>query len=292
MLFDFIDFLSIYAFLPGLNFTHFVNSKQKKNCFRQDEMLNYLRNYKICKKVPELHFLLHGPVGAGKSSTINTINSIFENRPYHLSLTSAPSGKSYTLEYHKFPIGSEHSGRVPFAFYDVMGLEEGKNEGMHTDDIISALKGHIPEDYEFQPHAMIKEDKRYISDPTLRDKIHCLVSVLPADKVTIMSDSVINKMKTVRAAASALGMPQMVFMTKVDEACPMIKDDLSKVYQSKKVKEKVYECSNRLGVPINCIFPVKNYHEETVLNESVNLLIQLSNPIGAVVRNLTTLGLP
>ncbi|XP_049329168.1 interferon-induced protein 44-like [Astyanax mexicanus] len=236
-------------------------------------MLNYLRNYEICKKVPELHFLLHGPVGAGKSSIINTIKSIFENRPYHLSLPSAASGKSFTLKYHKFPIGSELSGQVPFAFYDVMGLEEGKNKGMHTDDIISALKGHIPEDYEFQPHAMIKEDKRYISDPTLRDMIHCLVSVLPADKVTLMSDSVIDKMKTVRAAASALGMPQMVFMTKVDEACPMIKDDLSKVYQSKKIKEKMHECSNRLGVPMNCIFPMKNYHEETVLNESVNLLM-------------------
>uniref|UniRef100_A0A3B1J7R2 G domain-containing protein n=1 Tax=Astyanax mexicanus TaxID=7994 RepID=A0A3B1J7R2_ASTMX len=225
-------------------------------------MLNNLRKYKICKKVPELRFLLHGPVGAGKSSTINTIKSIFENRLYHLSLPSAASGKSFTLKYHKFPIGSEHSGLLPFAFYDVMGLEEGKNEGMHTDDIISALKGHIPEDYEFQPYAMIKEDKRYISHPTLRDMIHCLVSVLPADTVTLISDSVIDKMKTVRAAASALGMPQMVFMTKVDETCPMIKG---------RSQQDFYLTS--LGVPINCIFPVKNYHEETALNESVNLLI-------------------
>lgn len=33
------------------------------------------------------------------------------------------------------------------------------------------------------------------------------------------------------------------------------------------------ECSNILGVPMNCIFPVKNYHEETDLIDEVNVLV-------------------
>ena len=33
------------------------------------------------------------------------------------------------------------------------------------------------------------------------------------------------------------------------------------------------ECSTRLGVPMNCIFPLKNYHEETKRNEKLNCLV-------------------
>lgn len=33
------------------------------------------------------------------------------------------------------------------------------------------------------------------------------------------------------------------------------------------------QCSSMLGVPMNCIYPVKNYHEETDLDEEMNSLI-------------------
>ncbi|XP_072529415.1 interferon-induced protein 44-like [Salminus brasiliensis] len=244
---------------------------------QQDILVKSLKNFKICKDVTELRFLLHGPVGAGKSSIINTIKSIFENRPFLNCLASSGSSTSFTLHYQKFTVGSEHTGLLPFVFYDVMGLEEdeqkGEKKGMHTDDIISALKGHIPEGYKFQPYPMTDDNKTYISSPTLNDKIHCLVSVVPADNIKLMANNVIDKMKIVRKAASECGIPQMVFMTRVDLICPMTKNDISKLYQSKKIKEKVQECSYRLGVPENCIFLVKNYHNEIELNEQINCLM-------------------
>lgn len=33
------------------------------------------------------------------------------------------------------------------------------------------------------------------------------------------------------------------------------------------------ELSSEVGIPMNCIFPVKNYHEEIDLNEDVDTLI-------------------
>ncbi len=35
------------------------------------------------------------------------------------------------------------------------------------------------------------------------------------------------------------GIPQMVLLTKIDEACPQMKGNLQNVYKVKKVKEKV-----------------------------------------------------
>ncbi|XP_053472186.1 interferon-induced protein 44-like [Ictalurus furcatus] len=68
-------------------------------------------------------------------------------------------------------------------------------------------------------------------------------------------------------------LPQVIIMTKVDEACPLVKEDLRKVYTSKKIKEKMQECSNLLGIPLSNIFPVKNYHEEVDKNDDMDVLI-------------------
>ncbi|KAL7884443.1 hypothetical protein AOLI_G00072130, partial [Acnodon oligacanthus] len=236
------------------------------------EMVRSLRSYQVCDGVSELRFLLHGPIGAGKSSVINTIKTIFENRPF-VNCLAGESGESFTLYYEKFTVGSERSGLLPFAFYDVMGLEEGQTRGAHTEDIIKALKGHIPNNYKFQNYPITEDHRHYNVAPTLNDRIHCLVSVLPADKISLMENAVIEKMKCIRRAATELRIPQMVFMTRVDNVCKMTKDDVSKVYQSKKIKEKMQECSNRLGVPMNCIFPVETYHEQNQLNEHINCLI-------------------
>ncbi|XP_072542842.1 interferon-induced protein 44-like [Salminus brasiliensis] len=234
-------------------------------------MISALKAFKISSpNVRELRFLLHGPVGAGKSSIINTIKTIFEGHQFINCLTATDvTGESFTTKFEKFNVG-----KVPFTFYDVMGLEKDQLKGVHTDDIINALKGHVPSNYEFKPHDPIDKDNRsYILNPTLNDKIHCLVSVIPADTISRMDDEVIQKMRNIRAEASKLGIPQVVFMTRVDKACTITEEDLTKLYKSKKIKEKMTECSNKLGITMNCIFPVKNYHEETKPNEQLNCLM-------------------
>ncbi|KAL6473379.1 hypothetical protein MHYP_G00169400 [Metynnis hypsauchen] len=239
----------------------------------QREMLAYLRSYTICNEVTELRILLHGPVGAGKSSTINTIKSIFEEQPFVNCVVATETTASHTIDFQKFSIGSEKSGRAPIAFYDVMGLEEGQAQGVHTDDIIKALKGHIRDGYEFQRTPISEDSDYYIKDPTLNDKIHCLVSVLPADNLRLTSDAVIDKMRIIRREASALGIPQMVLMTRVDKTCDIVNKCLNMIYESRKIKGKMQECSNKLGVPMNCIFPVQNYFEETQLRPDINCLM-------------------
>ena len=36
---------------------------------------------------------------------------------------------------------------------------------------------------------------------------------------------------------------------------------------------QMQSCSNELGVPVNCILPVKNYHEETQGNNDIDALL-------------------
>ncbi|KAG7315595.1 hypothetical protein KOW79_020461 [Hemibagrus wyckioides] len=154
-----------------------------------------------------------------------------------------------------------------------MGMEllEG---GIKKEGIIQALEGHILDGYVFNPHTSIrKDDPKYKKEPTLCDKAHCLVCVLSAESVSRMEDNAYDKMKEVREQASLLGIPQVIVMTKVDKACELVSKDLKKIYYSKKIKEKVTECSNTVGIPLNAIYPVQNYSESIIQDPDTDMLI-------------------
>ncbi|XP_067093757.1 interferon-induced protein 44-like [Osmerus mordax] len=240
----------------------------------RDQMVEKLRTFPL--NDPEfgmIRILLHGPVGAGKSSFINSVKSVFAGRVVMSVLVASLSDSSFTSKYETHYI-KEGEGRSPFVFNDTMGLEEQESRGVHIDDIISALKGHIPEGYEFNPNVFLTNSKpEYVKDPKLSDKVHCLVSVVSADKISMMSKETTAKMRTVRDKASILGIPQILVMTMVDTACPDVARDLKNIYRSKEIKSKMETCSNLLGVPMTCILPVKNYHEETQLNNDIDVLV-------------------
>ncbi|XP_064823880.1 interferon-induced protein 44-like [Oncorhynchus masou masou] len=250
----------------------------RKTCWsklERDAMVAALRNFELSDPdVGQLRCLLHGPVGAGKSSFINSVNNVFQGRSTHNALVAATSGTSFTMKYKTHYIqGRKGEKRLPFAFNDVMGLETQRN-GLHPDDIINALKGHLPEGYEFNPlHPLSDQKEEYIKNPSLSDKTHCLVSIVTADTISRMNKDVIDKMKHIRAEASKLQIPQVVVMTMPDKACELVNRDLKRIYYSKAIKDKMQICSNELGVPMNCILPVKNYHEEGMMDDDMDILI-------------------
>lgn len=50
-----------------------------------------------------------------------------------------------------------------------------------------------------------EEDPKYNKNPTLKDRIHCLVAVLPANTVSMIDDNIIRQMADVRKEARDLG---------------------------------------------------------------------------------------
>lgn len=92
-------------------------------------------------------------------------------------------------------------------------------------------------------------------------------------------------------------------MTKVDEACPLVAEDLKNVYRSVYIQRKVtYQMSSpmltkqiwkngartssmwifpfqarglsdSLGIPLSCVLPVKNYSEELDLDQNTDILL-------------------
>ncbi|XP_061578933.1 interferon-induced protein 44-like [Cololabis saira] len=240
--------------------------------------LQYVQDYKPANEnFKHVRVLLHGPVGAGKSSLINSVSNILRGR----MTISAPAnaitaGRSFTGSYetHEFWTGRGSSKTFfPLVFNDVMGLEDGTKEGVHAEDIKLAMQGHMREGHNFNPVTPLTEtNPGYNLDPSPDDKVHVLVCVISAN-IPEIKKSVLEKINEIREAAKNLGIPQMTLMTHIDEACGEINKDLKNVYRSKHLKKKMKDFSTAVGIPMNCIFPVKNYSEEIDLNNDVDVLI-------------------
>ncbi|XP_054474664.1 interferon-induced protein 44-like [Anoplopoma fimbria] len=235
--------------------------------------LQYVKDYEPRTEGRQLRILLHGPVGAGKSSFINSVESVLRGRMCTKALADNSSGHSFTKEYTTYKIKKGEPGSFyPFVFNDIMGLEP--NHGVLVDDVKLALKGHVKDGYKFNPVSSLSEnDAFYNNSPNFNDKVHVLVCVVPADTVSQMKDETVRKIRDIRMEASELKIPQVAILTKIDEFHPEIKDDVKKVYMVKDMKNKMEQFSANVGIPMNCIFPVKNYESEIDLDSDVDSLI-------------------
>ncbi|XP_073700888.1 interferon-induced protein 44-like [Garra rufa] len=240
------------------------------------QLMEMIRNFKpLVKSVSRVRILMIGPVGAGKSSFFNSINSIFMGHVTSKAM-SGSAGTSLTTQFRTYPVKDGRDGRLlPFVLCDTMGLEEQSGAGLDIEDISSILQGHVPDRYTFNPTEPFCPDEQNTSRPaSLQEKIHCVVYVIDGTKISLMSDKLQEKLASIRRKVNSMRIPQVVLMTKVDEACHLVEKDLQNVYLSSYIKSKVQEVSSRLGVPVSCVLPVKN-SQELELNCDVLLLTAL-----------------
>ncbi|XP_025999354.1 interferon-induced protein 44-like [Astatotilapia calliptera] len=242
---------------------------------KRTELIEYIKSYKpTVSSVTQPRVLLIGPVGAGKSSFFNSVSSVFRGHVTNQAIAGS-SSTSLTTQFRSYSVKAGREGKpLPIILCDTMGLEETKGAGLDIDDLSSILKGHLPDRYQFNPSAPLHPEAHgYRTSPGLKDKIHCVAYVIDASKVSIMPTGLEEKLDAIRKKVNLIGIPQLVLLTKVDEACPLVKEDVRNVYKSGYIKDVVQEVGSRLGVPLSCVVPVKNYSEELELDMNCDILL-------------------
>ncbi|KAJ8003749.1 hypothetical protein DPEC_G00151580 [Dallia pectoralis] len=238
-------------------------------------LMDYIQKYKPeVKSVVQARVLLIGPVGAGKSSFFNSINSVYKG---HVTgqANSGSAGTSLTTQFRTYNVKSGPDRKaLPLVLCDTMGLEEEPGSGLDIDDITSILKGHIQDRYQFNPSMPVQTDSSYFcKSPGLKDRIHCVVYVVDACMISLHSAKMVDKFHAIRRTANRLGVSQLVLLTKVDEACPEVREDLTNIYRSHYIEKMIREVSLCLGVSQSCVLPVKNYSRELELEMNTDILL-------------------
>uniref|UniRef100_A0A3B4TAP4 Interferon-induced protein 44-like n=1 Tax=Seriola dumerili TaxID=41447 RepID=A0A3B4TAP4_SERDU len=211
--------------------------------------LQFVNDYNPQTEGQQLRILLHGLSGAGKSSFINSVHSVLKGRISALALVDGIAHSSFTKQVLKF-------GSV-----DIVSWKYIKR----------ALRGHVKDGYTFNPvYKLSKEDPYYNESPTINNKVHILVCVIDASTDDLRNHHFILFHSEVTLPS---WIPQVAVFTKIDEAFPEIKQDIRNIYKSKKLKAKMQKFSVNVGIPMNCIFAVQNYHSEMHLHNDIDTLI-------------------
>ncbi|XP_028995953.1 interferon-induced protein 44-like [Betta splendens] len=250
---------------------------------RKQALRKFIQSYRPeIKTVHQARVLLVGQVGAGKSSFFNSINSAFRGNMTCQAI-SGTAGKSLTTQFRSYSIkAGKGGGAIPLILCDTMGLEESADLGIDVDDIINVCKGHVKDRYQFSPAAPLQENSLgYRKHVTLNDLISCVVYVVDTSKVSLLSQKMLEKFAAIRKRTNLLGIPQILLMTKVDEACPLVAKDLKNIYRSVYIQQMARRLSDSLGLPLSNVIPVKNYSGELELDQDTDILL-----LGAVEQML------
>ncbi|KAL3883616.1 hypothetical protein ACJMK2_029861 [Sinanodonta woodiana] len=211
-----------------------------------------------------------GPVGAGKSSYFNTINSIFQDRITQQGIVGS-NAFSITKVYRQYQVRSQTTGNpLNFRLCDTCGIEVDKRPDLA--DLNYLLEGNVPDRYTFNTEAIHPDMQGFIAEPTREDKVHCVVYVFAASSIKTIDENTWGKLNELQLRMNDRAIPRLIILTKIDELSETLVGDVSTVYRNKDVQNAVQCISEKLRVSPGNIFPIKNYESEIMLNDSTSCL--------------------
>ncbi|CAL8309353.1 unnamed protein product [Lota lota] len=239
----------------------------------RQELMSKINSYKTSCGSPA-RVLLLGPVGSGKSSFISSVQSVFSGRVLNRAMVGS-STAGFTKKLQTFTIQSKKGeGPTALTMCDVMGLGEGEGTGISFNDILAVINGHAPEGHKFSPnHLLHPNTAGYLEEPSLADRVHCVVFVLDASRLASYCRGLRGTFQQLREHISDLGVHQVTLLTHIDKACAMTAWDVKDVYKSPTVQQMMSKAGEMLGMSISSIMPVKNYSSELKLDSSTDTLL-------------------
>ncbi|KAL3873828.1 hypothetical protein ACJMK2_036913 [Sinanodonta woodiana] len=241
-----------------------------------------------------MNILLLGQVGAGKSSIVNTITSIFGDFASHKAEITS-SDQIVTRVYRQYQIRSSTGKELAFRLCDTKGIENG--ETIRTADIQQMIDGKKSDMETSEPSyggsnisniqrlkdnvsGFVRSTKRWMCGAKTLDinkRAYCVVYVIDASSLHSIHETVENYFKDCRKLMKQNGgIPEIVVLTKADYCSKAVKGDLKAISYCPDIKNVVQMVMDKFGFLENQIFPVVNMLKDVRVRTETSILFLMA----------------
>ncbi|KAL3873823.1 hypothetical protein ACJMK2_036908 [Sinanodonta woodiana] len=267
------------------------SEKNLQNLKRDVEMFVPLQGQNQFKR---MNILLLGQVGAGKSSIVNTITSIFGDYASHKA-ESTSSDHSVTRVYRQYQIRSSTGTDLAFRLCDTKGIEDG--ETIRTEEIQRMIGGEKLDMETSEPSydgssrskfqywkdklfGFARWMRRWIFKAKALDinmRAYCVVYVIDASTLHVIPENVANYFKDCRKLMKQNeGIPEIVLLTKADDCSTEVEGDLKAISYCPDIKTVVQKVMDKFGFHANQIFPVVNILKDVRVRTETSILFLMA----------------
>lgn len=239
----------------------------------KDQLLRNIRELVHPKHCKDINLLVIGKLGSGKSALVNTLFTVLRNNGQlaNLAPPSSPYKESKTPMLHEIVL-QNIPGTKTLRVYDCRGImPDKKQNAVFTEDLKKVIDGNVMKDYEFDETCEIQEnDDFYRNNPTISDKMHCVLFVVRADDLDEQKD--VAAICSMQRYLFRKNIPSRMILSHVDKLDMCVYGDLTKLFVSRHVQKKVELAKMIFSLQDIQVLPVANYVKGTTQNIAQDIL--------------------
>lgn len=253
----------------------------KENVFFSEEgktrLLQNINGLVPPQECRDINIFIVGGIATGKSSLVNTLLTVLRNNGQ--LATTAYSADAYsqstTPMLHEIVL-QNIPGTRKMRVFDCRGImpasdSRPRRNEVYKEDLKKILDGHVLKDYKFNEDLEIQENSAfYRNNPTISDKMHCVLFVVNANAFDKQTDfSVLLAMKEFLVTRN---ISLRLVLSHVDALDLCVFGDLTKIFLSRHVQQKVQLAKEMFKLNDSYILPIASYVTGTTQNIAQDIL--------------------
>lgn len=240
----------------------------------KDRLLMEIGSLVPPKECQNINLIVIGQKGSGKSSLVNTFKTVLRNSG-QLSTIAATyetielkDQKLSEVTLKRFTQGEK------LRIFDCRGVDRKPTyRDAFQGNLMKIISGHIKKGYQLDEstRTIREDDEYYRMNPTISDKMHCVLFVINAHLIVGGEHYLLQRVKR---DLQIMNIPIRVILTRSDEICQS--GNLDGIFRNEKVYKKVEEAKKIFRLDDCQVLPIANYVRGTTQNITQDVLALLA----------------